>query len=113
MANLAFTMQTIRQQVKRCTPSGCGFTACCPAHDDAKPSFSFAVKGDRVVIHCQAGCSPESILDRLGLGWPDLFDDNARRKYRVKPSRPEPSARKDKDDGPPTDYGPLLDAARK
>ncbi|RIA56051.1 AAA family ATPase [Dichotomicrobium thermohalophilum] len=52
--------------------SGYG-TACCPAHDDKKPSLSIS-PGDmrRVVVHCHAGCGQEAVIGALrerGL-WP-------------------------------------------
>ena len=28
----------------------------------------------RVLLRCQAGCETQAVLDRLGLGWPDLFE---------------------------------------
>ena len=43
-----------------CRPrrSGAGYSARCPAHDDAKPSLSVSEGDDgRVLIHCQAGCA--------------------------------------------------------
>ncbi len=53
------------------TPSG--WTARCPAHDDRKPSLSIK-KGDdgRVLVHCHAGCTPDSVVARLGLTLADL-----------------------------------------
>lgn len=112
MANLAFTLQSIRSRVRRCTPTAGGFSGCCPAHDDRVASFSFALKGDRVVLHCQAGCPTERVLDALGLEWEDLFSDDAlrgRRAARKFSVRPQPAPKEE--DAPP-DYEPLLSAAR-
>ncbi len=112
MANLAFTIIDIRQRVKRCTSSGDGYSACCPAHDDNNPSFSFAVKNDRVVFHCAAGCSPDSIVAALGIEWADFFADGVegrKRASRPRSDRPKPPAKKE---APPPDFGPLLRAAR-
>lgn len=48
----------------------------CPAHDDRTPSLSVSPGADgRVLIDCKAGCSPEAIIDELGLKWADLFPD--------------------------------------
>jgi hypothetical protein len=53
--------------------SGGGFMARCPAHDDGKASLSVSTGREQpVVLHCQAGCSPEDVLGKLGLDWPDL-----------------------------------------
>jgi 5S rRNA maturation endonuclease (ribonuclease M5) len=53
--------------------TGSGFDVRCPAHDDRKASLSIATgKEQPVVLHCQAGCDPEVILDKIGLKWEDL-----------------------------------------
>ena len=48
--------------------------ACCPAHPDKNPSMRIADKGDRILIHCYAGCCPRSILAALGMTYDDLFE---------------------------------------
>ena len=45
----------------------------CPAHDDGKPSLSVTAAKDRVLLHCQAGCSVEDVVAALGLDMSDLF----------------------------------------
>jgi hypothetical protein len=48
------------------------FTACCPAHEDRHPSFSFTCRDGQLLMHCFAGCSFYDIvqaLERRGL-WP-------------------------------------------
>ena len=55
-----------------------GWSACCPAHDDDHPSLALAVgRGDRLLLHCRAGCRPEEILAVLGLQWAHLFAEGA------------------------------------
>lgn len=45
----------------------------CPAHDDQTESLSVSVgKGDKVLLHCHAGCDTDKVLAALGLTWPDL-----------------------------------------
>lgn len=52
------------------------FLACCPAHDDKSPSLSIRETDDgRVLLHCFAGCDPESVLDALGLKFSDLYPE--------------------------------------
>jgi len=54
----------------RPTPSGA--IVRCPAHDDRRPSLSVAVREDRVLVHCHAGCTQRAVLHaltELGL-WP-------------------------------------------
>jgi KaiC/GvpD/RAD55 family RecA-like ATPase len=50
----------------------------CPAHDDRSPSLSVEHKGDRTLIHCFAGCEAERVLEKLGLGFTDLYDERNR-----------------------------------
>jgi P4 family phage/plasmid primase-like protien len=46
----------------------------CPAHDDRKPSLSITEADDgRTLLHCHAGCSPESIVAAVGVKLADLF----------------------------------------
>ena len=49
------------------------FMGHCPAHDDRKPSLSIALKDDRILLNCFAGCSLKSILQGLGMTERDLF----------------------------------------
>lgn len=40
--------------------------ACCPAHEDRSPSLSLGVGVDgRLLVHCHAGCSYQSVMDAL------------------------------------------------
>lgn len=49
----------------------------CPAHDDCSPSLSIRNAGDRILIHCFAGCEPGEIMAVLGLTLADLFEKPA------------------------------------
>lgn len=65
----------------RVTPEGSGYLAHCPAHDDKNPSLSIAEDGDRVLVHCHAGCSQEAVLEALearGIQRRELFADDLR-----------------------------------
>jgi hypothetical protein len=46
----------------------------CPAHDDRRASLSVDYQGNRVLFHCQAGCTPDAVRRRLGIAWADLDD---------------------------------------
>ena len=48
--------------------------ACCPVHEDQSPSLSIKNAGDRLLIHCFAGCATLDLLSLLGLKVGDLFD---------------------------------------
>jgi hypothetical protein len=60
----------------------------CPAHDDKQASLSITQEGDKVLVHCHAGCPQTAVIDRLRLAnkWP------AKRKAasRVEPEEGEP-----------------------
>jgi hypothetical protein len=59
---------------------GDGWQARCAAHDDGRASLSVTAGGDgKIVIHCHAGCQPQSIVAALGLTLADLFPDNPER----------------------------------
>lgn len=59
------------------TRNGQGWRARCPAHDDHRPSLSIAEGDDgRVLINCHAGCTPEAIVEAVGLSLADLMPAN-------------------------------------
>jgi putative DNA primase/helicase len=46
--------------------AGSGYMACCPAHDDHKPSLSINQGPDgRVLVHCHAGCEQRQVISAL------------------------------------------------
>jgi hypothetical protein len=48
----------------------------CPTHDDRNnPSLSLKAENGRLLLHCFAGCHPEDIVSKLGLGMKDLFSE--------------------------------------
>jgi hypothetical protein len=52
------------------------FTACCPAHISQQKNhqnLTVTQKDDNILIHCFAGCTPESIVSTLGFEMADLF----------------------------------------
>jgi len=53
-----------------------GWQARCPAHDDKTPSLSISQGDKGIVLHCHAGCTPESVCASLGLKLSDLFKAN-------------------------------------
>jgi 5S rRNA maturation endonuclease (ribonuclease M5) len=57
--------------------SGSGWIAKCPAHEDRVDSLSISEsKSDgRVLLHCHAGCTIESVLAAAGLEMRDLFPE--------------------------------------
>jgi hypothetical protein len=47
----------------------------CPAHEDRSPSMVIKVSddGEKLLVHCRAGCSVDDICDAVGIGKADLF----------------------------------------
>ncbi len=45
----------------------------CPAHHDRNPSLSIHDKGNKVLLHCFAGCRTEDVMTLLGLSMAELF----------------------------------------
>ena len=43
-------------------PSGDGWVARCPAHDDHNPSLSIRKGDDEWLLHCHAGCATENVV---------------------------------------------------
>lgn len=58
------------QNVKK---SGGGFTARCPNHNDRQNSLSVSEKDGKVLLHCHALCSANSICAGIGIELKDLF----------------------------------------
>lgn len=57
-------------------PSGEGWIARCPAHDDAHASLSVGAGDDgRVLLYCHAGCEVANVVAALDLTMADLFPD--------------------------------------
>jgi len=51
-------------KLKQTAPDG--WIACCPAHEDKGPSLSVKDTGDRLLLHCFAGCTFRDIADAIG-----------------------------------------------
>lgn len=47
----------------------------CPAHDDRGPSLSIKDVGEKLVIHCFAGCAAVDVMNAVGLELHDLLDE--------------------------------------
>lgn len=49
------------------------YQARCPAHEDKTASLSIKESNEKIVMHCHAGCTVESICFKLGVSVKDLF----------------------------------------
>ncbi|GLS17284.1 hypothetical protein GCM10007874_02990 [Labrys miyagiensis] len=104
---LGLTAEAIAYALEKPSRSGRGFVACCPAHDDKKPSLYLADGADGGLIRkCRAGCSTAEVdeaLKRLGLWEPRPIDRTERKKGRV-PSPDFNSAQIVPEAAPPPDW---------
>lgn len=66
------------------------WVARCPSHQDKSPSLAVRELDDgRVLLHCFAGCSTESVVSSVGLTIGDLFPPNEKRQnYPAEGLRP-------------------------
>jgi len=60
------------------------FTACCPAHRDKSPSLAIRQDGERILLHCFAGCGAKDVVSAVGLTLGDLFQEE-KKWHRQKP----------------------------
>lgn len=81
ITDLVSRLRSVRQ-------TGMGrFIACCPAHEDKRPSMTVRELQDgRILMHCFAGCDTEAILNAVGLRFSDLFAEPLTRET-LKPVR--------------------------
>src|SRR5262245_21364305 len=64
------------------------WSALCPAHADRGPSLSISIGDDgRVLLHCHAGCTFDSIYAAMGIAVGDLFPSGSQ-QARPRPASP-------------------------
>lgn len=63
-------------------PSGKGWKARCPAHEDRNPSLSLWL-GDKgvLIVRCKAGCPLPDVLSKVGLTMSNLFPPDENNAY--------------------------------
>lgn len=85
-------------KLDRVRKSGGEWSARCPGHEDSKASLSVAASNGKILIHCHAGCTVESICAAIGFKTSDLFLNNRQGPSQSRPhakanSKPNGSAR--------------------
>ena len=71
---------------------GAEWQACCPAHQDRRPSLSLTNRGGKLLAFCHAGCSQGSViaaLKRQGL-WPKATSMSSSTRPVERPLKPVP-----------------------
>jgi len=68
-------LQVLLSRLKQVTTTSNGWEACCPSHDDTRPSLSIHETQDgTILLKCQsAGCHPANIMQCAGLSAKDMF----------------------------------------
>ena len=62
--------------LEKVRPSGINkYMSCCPAHDDKSPSMVIFDHGDKIGVHCFAGCSVDEICASIGMEVKDLYEE--------------------------------------
>jgi|SRR5882724_8419380 len=81
----------VLRRLENVQPSGAGWKAKCPAHDDESgDSLSIGEGNDgRALLHCFAGCVPEAIVGAIELTMRDLFADRATRRRKQRKAEKE------------------------
>jgi hypothetical protein len=83
---------------------GRGWTARCPAHEDASPSLSIAEgTNGETLLHCFAGCPPQAIVAAMGLKLRDLYPSSP--LPRTGPSQRRATAEREAPGLVPNGYG--------
>jgi hypothetical protein len=59
--------------------------ALCPAHADKNPSLSINESNGKILLHCFAGCSVESICEVLQIRVSDLFSEHVTAREKKQP----------------------------
>lgn len=67
------TLDEFVERLEGASPSGGGFVALCPAHDDSNASLSVHGTDDRIIVNCHAGCSFEEIIGALDIPAREMF----------------------------------------
>jgi len=70
------TADEFLSRLKRVRKCENGWSAECPGHDDKRNSLSIGKRDSKILVHCHAGCSVETILAALALSMADLFVDH-------------------------------------
>jgi hypothetical protein len=96
---MALDAEGIAKALGGAQPSGNGWKARCPSHDDETPSLSLSDgENGRVLLHCHAGCSQSEVIAALvALGlWPNKT--RSKRSMEKTPIIPVPA------DAPPMSF---------
>lgn len=89
---MSVSVDEILARLKDVRNEGGGWIACCPAHDDSRPSLRISRGEDgKALLFCRSsGCSYESILRGLGLWTSETTNGRSTRDYVYEDASGEP-----------------------
>jgi 5S rRNA maturation endonuclease (ribonuclease M5) len=61
----AVNAATVAAVLDNARQTSTGWQACCPVHDDRKPSLSITDQDDKVLVFCHAGCDQRAVVDAI------------------------------------------------
>ena len=86
----SMTLHDFLKNLENIKGDGKEYSARCPAHDDRKNSLSVSQGTDgKILLHCHAGCTPETVVSALGLTMNDLFPEKEGCQDGMKKTPPE------------------------
>ena len=101
------TTKEILARLRSVKETASGWTACCPGHEDREASLSISEGSEgRILLHCHANCTLETVVSGLGITKADLFDRQASTGRPAAPPKAAPKKKASKA------YG-TADAAQK
>jgi 5S rRNA maturation endonuclease (ribonuclease M5) len=65
------------------------FQACCPAHHDKTPSLSITDDGEKLLLHCHAGCKYEDVVAAIERKGVQLRQEFTPQPLKMKPVQPK------------------------
>jgi putative DNA primase/helicase len=71
------TLDALLSKLRKPRREANGWMALCPAHADKIPSLSIRQAEGKILLHCQAGCTPASVLAALAMEARDLFEEES------------------------------------
>lgn len=82
-------LETLLSRLTKVKGKRDSWTACCPAHEDRSPSLAIRQLDDgRILMHCFADCSIQSIVSAVGMDVTDLFPSDEKRQFYTDPMKP-------------------------
>ena len=79
------SLENLLSHLTKVKGRGGNFVACCPAHEDSTPSLAVKEQDGKIILHCFAGCSVESIVGAVGMDMTDLFPPSEARYDKPAP----------------------------